>query len=97
MKLEIVKEFGPIDLVLNKTFGCSEMPEVFIIDDYFDKVFCFLKFWLLFFECFDNHQELFIINFIIVFGWDMFGRKEGDKVESLFQIILRKYTFQNPI
>jgi len=54
LKLEIVKEFGLIDLMLIKTFGYNEISKVLIIDDYFDKIFYSLKFQLLFFECFNN-------------------------------------------
>jgi len=63
-----------------------------MIDDYFDKVFCSLELRLLFFEHFDNCQELFIINLVVIFNRDIFGRKEGNKIKDLYRIILKEYT-----
>ncbi len=97
MKLEIVKKFESIDLMLIKMFGYSKMPEVLIIGDYFDKVFYSLEFQLLFFKRFNNHQKLFIINLIIVFGRNIFGRKTDNKMESSYRIILKEYISRNLI
>jgi len=68
LELEIVKEFGSTDLALIKKFNYNEIPEVFIINNYFDRVFCSLKFRPPFFERFNHRQKLFIINLIIIFG-----------------------------
>ncbi len=44
LELEIVKEFGPIDLTLIKKFDYNKIPKVLIVNDYFDKVFYSLEF-----------------------------------------------------
>ncbi len=54
LELEIVKEFGSMDLTLIKTFDYNEISEVLIVDNHFDKIFYSLKLWLLFFKHFDN-------------------------------------------
>ncbi len=97
LKLKIVKEFKLTDLMLIKIFDCNEILEVLIIGDHFDKIFYFLKLRPLFFKRFDNCQEFLVINLVIVFDWNIFGRKENDKVESFYQIILKEYIFQSPI
>src|SRR6266566_4652866 len=83
--------------MLIKKFDYNEIPEVFIIDDHFDKIFYSLEFQLLFFEYFDICQKFFITNLVVIFGWDIFDRKKSNKVENLYQIILKEYISRNPI
>ncbi len=71
------------------------MPEILIVGDYFDKVFRSLKLRPLFFERFDNRQKFFLVNLVIVFDQNIFGRKENDKIKSPFRIILEEYIFRN--
>jgi len=93
LELEIVKEFKSMDLALIKKFDYNEILEIFVIGNHFDKIFYSLKLQLLFFEHFDNCQELFIINLIIIFGRDIFNWKENNKIKNFYRIILKEYTF----
>ncbi len=72
-------------------FGCNKISEVFIIDDYFDKVFYSLKLRPLFFEHFDNRQKFFTVNLIVIFGRNIFSRKEDNKMKNFCRIILKEY------
>ena len=73
MEPEIAKEFGPTDLALVKTFDYSKIPEVLIVGNHFDKIFCSLELQPSFFERFDNRQKLFVVNLVIIFGRDIFS------------------------